>query len=423
MFSLEAFYKILYLNLLKPVGANAYYFTTFGSTDARDLRPIDYFDLPESATNNQTVLETCYGTVSSESGLKFALFYDQEPIYETAINRLWTDNPAEFDNTWHHTTTMYHLPWHRSTASGHLLANSEYSDTKDQFIKNTTGYYDWYYFFHGFAALDWYRNVRYQPPIRKYSKVFISFNYLFTEKRSYRLNLIARLKEANILDHGFVSLDPTDVEQRIKQEVFSPHSELSQDSKKVILKTLLPTTPTLVVDDYSHGRMLSANDDLETISQGLFHIVTETVFYDKKLHLTEKIFKPIVARRPFFLAAAPGNLAYLKSYGFKTFNRWIDESYDLEQDNDQRIIKIINEVNRLCRLNPTELDSIYSEMQEILDYNFNWFYTGFKQQISEELVDNFRRCLININAGINNPQNQLPYQHIDFEEVKKRLAQ
>ena len=62
-------------------------------------------------------------------------------------------------------------------------------------------------------------------------------------------------------------------------------------------------------------------------------------------------------------------------------------------------------------------------MQEILDYNFNWFYTGFKQQISEELVDNFRRCLININAGINNPQNQLPYQHIDFEEVKKRLAQ
>ena len=49
------------------------------------------------------------------------------------------------------------------------------------------------------------------------------------------------------------------------------------------------------------------------MSLGLFHIVTETIFYDNKLHFTEKVFKPIVARRPFFLVGAPGNLAYLKS--------------------------------------------------------------------------------------------------------------
>jgi hypothetical protein len=34
------------------------------------------------------------------------------------------------------------------------------------------------------------------------------------------------------------------------------------------------------------------------------------------------------------LLAAPGNLAYLKSYGFKTFDSVIDESYDTIQDND-----------------------------------------------------------------------------------------
>ena len=51
------------------------------------------------------------------------------------------------------------------------------------------------------------------------------------------------------------------------------------------------------------------------------------------MHLTEKIFKPIVNKQPFMLLAAPDNLAYLKSYGFKTY-------YCLKDgDKDRRSIK------------------------------------------------------------------------------------
>jgi hypothetical protein len=205
----------------------------------------------------------------------------------------------------------------------------------------------------------------------------------------------------------------------IKDEVFDPHSELSLESKKLIAETMLPVPPKLFIDtDEVHGA-LSATDDLATLCKGLFHIVTETIFYDAKLHLTEKIFKPIVARRPFILVGAPGNLAYLRSYGFKTFDQWIDESYDDEIDPDARMTKIVDEIERLCQFDTSELDTMYNEMQEVLEHNFNWFYNGFKQVIVTELVDNFEQCLINHNKTTNN---YVDYSAINFEEVKQRLT-
>jgi hypothetical protein len=289
---------------------------------------------------------------------------------------------------------------------------------------NDYGLLDWYYFFHGFAALDRYKNVQYLPPIKTFSKVFISFNNLINEKRSYRLTLISMLIKLGLDKYGYISMNQQDTANKIKKELFSPHSSLSKESKYLIYKTLLPNPPKLIIDVDTTVGTLSANDDLETLSLGLFHVVTETIFYDKKLHLTEKIFKPVVARRPFILVGAPGNLAYLKSYGFRTFDRWIDESYDLEEDHDQRLAKIVNELDKLCKLSESELMNMCEEMQNILEYNFHWFYTGFREQITNELVDNFESIIKKYNAGKDASfENYIDASAIDFSTVKKLLLQ
>jgi hypothetical protein len=119
-----------------------------------------------------------------------------------------------------------------------------------------------------------------------------------------------------------------------------------------------------------------------------WHIVTETVFYYDKLHLTEKIFKPIVSKQPFMLLAAPGNLAYLKSYGFKTFDSVIDESYDLIQDNDLRIEAVVRQLHWYCNLTPDEKTDIIQQLEPIIDYNFHHFYGEFRHIITRELLDN-----------------------------------
>jgi hypothetical protein len=119
-----------------------------------------------------------------------------------------------------------------------------------------------------------------------------------------------------------------------------------------------------------------------------WHVVTETVFYYDKLHLTEKIFKPIVSKQPFMLLAAPGNLAYLKSYGFKTFDSVLDESYDLIQDNDLRTDAVVEQLYWYCNLAPGEKIDIIQQLEPIIEYNFDHFYGEFRHIIARELLDN-----------------------------------
>jgi hypothetical protein len=179
----------------------------------------------------------------------------------------------------------------------------------------------------------------------------------------------------------------------------------------------------LTLDRTNTTGSLSADfghQEFELWKSGLWHIVTETVFYHDKLHLTEKIFKPIVAQRPFMLAAAPGNLAYLKSYGFRTFDQWIDESYDLIQDPDQRLQAIVDQTNRLCAMSDTELRQMHQEMQPVLEHNFNHLWSGFKHRIVNELVDNFETAVRIWNNGRVDGK-QLPLQNIDLEQVKQVL--
>jgi hypothetical protein len=151
------------------------------------------------------------------------------------------------------------------------------------------------------------------------------------------------------------------------------------------------------------------------------HVVNETVYFDKKLHLTEKIFKPIVSYRPFILVAAAGNLAYLRDYGFRTFSPWIDESYDQEPDNVRRLDLILAELVKLCDRSPGELQKMYQEMLPVLEHNQRHFFGQFRHIIVDELVDNFETCVRVWNNGrIDGRQRPLPS---DLEAAKKCLLQ
>jgi hypothetical protein len=88
------------------------------------------------------------------------------------------------------------------------------------------------------------------------------------------------------------------------------------------------------------------------------------------------------------LLAAPGNLAYLKSYGFKTFESVIDESYDLIQDPDLRTEAVVKQLHWYCDLTPDEKTDIIQQLEPIIDYNFHHFYGEFRHIITRELLDN-----------------------------------
>ena len=300
-----------------------------------------------------------------------------------------------------------------------IFANSEKSQLKKDFLKRYPAA-DWYFFFHGFAALDWFRDFKYlNYQNTKIDKVFSSFNHVIQNNRSYRMYFISLLKEHNIYNQGYIS-SPLLTPNIIKQELFKNQSPLSLNAKKHIVTNLLPSAQPVRLDECDYN---NASADVSMyLHRAFWNIVTETVYFDEKLHLTEKIFKPIVSRRPFILVAAPGNLGYLRSYGFKTFDRWIDESYDNERNPDRRMQLIAAEMKKLCSLSHTQLLQMHHEMQDILEYNHQHFYTNFKTIIVNELVDNFEICVKQYNLGISD-RFQFRLHNVNLDQVKTLLLQ
>lgn len=354
------------------------------------------------------------------------IWWHEEPLNQQDLddlsNRTILLNPhlCPECRDWHDCPIPGHGPF-EYTVNFQIFANSEKSQLKKHWIKNNPPLLDWYFFFHGFAALDWYRDFNYLQNICNYSisKVFICLNHLLKDNRSYRLHLISLLEQNNLINQGIVSAQLLN-KDLVKKEVFNSQSRLSKEAKKHILTNLLPIANPIEAPLVESNLAYSSADIPDYFYKCFLNVVTETNFYDEKLHLTEKIFKPIVIKRPFVLVSSPGNLEYLKSYGFETFNKWIDESYDLEPDPDLRLLKIVNEIKKLASLSAHELDKLHKEMQPVLDYNHNHFFNNFKKIIVNELVDNFEACTKIYNLSLSE-RFRLPAELVDYNQVKNLL--
>ena len=117
---------------------------------------------------------------------------------------------------------------------------------------------------------------------------------------------------------------------------------------------------------------LAAILPVEIYNQTWYSIVAETTAENSYNQYTEKVAKPIVARRPFVAFAGQHYLKNLKKLGFRTFDSVFDESYDSISDFGQRMESAWQQVEFLCAQDPA---LIYSQVQEILDHNQQHFLT------------------------------------------------
>lgn len=97
-----------------------------------------------------------------------------------------------------------------------------------------------------------------------------------------------------------------------------------------------------------------------------FSLVTETVFDYPYTFRTEKIWKPICIGHPFIVASNAGYYRDLHRLGFRTFGHLIDESFDLIDDNRERLERIAQTVEWLCS---QDLASFTQAAQEVCKYN------------------------------------------------------
>jgi hypothetical protein len=111
--------------------------------------------------------------------------------------------------------------------------------------------------------------------------------------------------------------------------------------------------------------------DIEQHKKTFMSLVSETSVDEDVLFISEKTLKPIYCLQPFIILGNVGIIKKLKEYGFKTFDKWWDESYDDIPVVKNRIHKILSIVEYICNKSDEELKLMLKEMEEILIHNFN----------------------------------------------------
>lgn len=97
-----------------------------------------------------------------------------------------------------------------------------------------------------------------------------------------------------------------------------------------------------------------------------FSVVTETVFDYPYSFRTEKIWKPIGIGHPWIAVANQHFYRDIKNLGFKTFGHLIDESFDSIESSQDRIERIADVVEDLCR---QDLSQFLLAAQDVCKYN------------------------------------------------------
>ena len=131
------------------------------------------------------------------------------------------------------------------------------------------------------------------------------------------------------------------------------------------------------------------NNKKEWYSETYINLVTETSF-GPNLFLSEKIFKPLSNLQPFIVLGDYGTLEELRRLGFKTFEPFIDESYDNEIDPYKRMEKIEIEIAKLQNKTIEEIHQWYYSIVDILIYNKKHLYTFEKYECFDEIFEKIK---------------------------------
>ena len=192
-----------------------------------------------------------------------------------------------------------------------------------------------------------------------------------------KINMINRLHVNGLLDDAVWSAI------KIHPAVLKHHTHA--DLQKHLPKTF---------DNQKNGLWKSYFEDLYKHTR--FSLVGETQMHDKACRYSEKTVKAILNKHPFIICGYYKTLELLRHDGFKTFDGYIDESYDNILDWRERQDAITKEVAKLVNMSDEDWLAFKCSLQPIIDYNFNHLKT-MQESVINQLINCVNKLYIQYN--------------------------
>jgi hypothetical protein len=343
MFSVDNFYTFMNTHYgLEADGRNVlYHFRPHGSKNWNDL--IGGFLTEED--HKRKYIHESKGVI---------LLHDQEPFDRQLLDIYRVEKSTDYKWRLHQTTGETLLQNNFLTIGWPMLCHSEWNSDDIKWAEES-GVITCYYFYHGLIARDWFRHWKHHgaiSSIKDWQHRFLLYARDCTGSRQYRESLINDL---------------------------------------IPLKSMINY-------DWDKNRNMNSNYSakisVDDAQSSAIHLVAETIFCQEKIHLTEKIFKPMVMMQPFILFGGAGSLEYLRKYGFQTFGEIWDESYDLEPDHKHRYQMIKSLIKDLSLLSDAQITALLLKCQKIVEHNQRHFFSDqFEEILLDELKSNMQRGL------------------------------
>lgn len=260
------------------------------------------------------------------------------------------------------------------------------------------------------------------------SSIFLNYN---RQPRHQRLIFCCELIKNNLLEKNLVS--------------FNTANNLTYDGGLNIIKNydenLVETYKSfyekenlrLFLDTQTEDNLANSLN-IRHYDESFLSVVNETFVCEDMIFFSEKTWKPIFLGHPFILIGNPGSLKKLKEMGYKTFDRWIDESYDENIPLKERYNIIIKEIKKFSQMSNEELRIIRDELREICVHNKNHFLREYDRKFSNNNhpithhlkniwynLNKKEKIIINVYKHITNGSNEHPHigetkllSHLDF---------
>jgi hypothetical protein len=311
----------------------------------------------------------------------YVFMHDQEPVdvdlfrplFDTVKLRNLDIGARKISNT-----GIDKIDWVRdfATPTGNVIVSE-----RGQYVEELCSRYSWqshYYFYHGWACLDWFRGYdrTFLIPRAKYrnpTRTFMSPNRIVAGKRDHRVLFLYNVFKHGLQNNHITAPRICPVENIDITSIAQKYTDVYQDITQVFGQAHLPRLfageETQQMTSCWLGNFAEAQDSL-------VYVPTETVYFGRRTHITEKTFKAIALEMPFVLVAPAGSLAYMREYGFQTFAGIIDESYDEETDDLRRVERVVQLLKDLDNLSVRERQQIHRACLPRVEHNYNHFYRG-----------------------------------------------
>lgn len=193
-----------------------------------------------------------------------------------------------------------------------------------------------------------------------------TFTCLNKRLRHQRIWFFKYMHDAGILDKGLVSMNSFDSYYRTFEG-----EEMFEEECDVLNKEL----PLLVyglkndeLDDNYYINRFNNQQCLDTF----FTVVSEAHCgdSDQTMFLSEKTFKVIACKHPFIIMGNKDSMKKMREIGYKTFDGFIDESYD-SLPTHERMKAIIESIKKVDAIE--DKMNWFKGMEDIIEHNYSTF--------------------------------------------------